>query len=163
MSLKKIEQVKADKGFKIWDLIIYVIIAVLVAVLLTVVFTAFNREPLTGIRISAGSRTTLRYDLIFEYEFGGEVKVYSDTVSVEEDGKGLKVTVKTENNGINVIYIDKTKKTAEMINANCRSKDCMMFLPMSDNSDSITCNSHGIKVEPIFQKDWDDPNQSISK
>lgn len=157
MSLKKIEQVKADKGFKIWDLIIYVIIAVLVAVLLTVVFTAFNREPLTGIRISAGSSTTLRYNLIFEYEFGGEVKVYSDTVSVEEDGKGLKVTVKTENNGINVIYIDKTKKTAEMINANCRSKDCML-LPINNNSGSILCNSHGLKIEPIFNKDLDNGN-----
>ncbi len=163
MSLKKIEQVKADKGFKIWDLIIYGVIAVLVAVLLTVAFTAFNREPLTGIKISAGSRTTLRYTTVFEYEFGGEVKILSDTVSVEEDGKGITVTVKTENNGINVIYVDKSKKTAEMINANCRSKDCMMFLPMKDNSDTITCNSHGIKVEPIIQKDWDDPNQSISK
>ncbi len=110
MSLKKIEQVKADKGFKIWDLIIYGVIAVLVAVLLTVAFTAFNHEPLTGIKISAGSRTTLRYTTVFEYEFGGEVKILSDTVSVEEDGKGITVTVKTENNGINVSMSIKAKR-----------------------------------------------------
>ena len=38
MSLKKVEQVKADKGFKIWDLIIYGVIAVTVAVLFIVIF-----------------------------------------------------------------------------------------------------------------------------
>ena len=33
MSLKKIEQVKADKGFKIWDLVIYGVVLALTAVL----------------------------------------------------------------------------------------------------------------------------------
>ena len=51
MSLKKIEQVKKDKGFKLFDLIIYGVVAVLVAVLFIVVFTTRDASPLTGVRI----------------------------------------------------------------------------------------------------------------
>ena len=50
MSLKKIEQVKADKGFKIFDLIVYAVIIVSVAVAFTVLFTVRDDSPLSGIR-----------------------------------------------------------------------------------------------------------------
>ena len=157
MSLKKVEQVKADRGFRIWDLIIYGIIAVIIAVLFIVAFTAFNTDPLTGIKISVGSRTSLRYEVIFEYKFDGEPNVLSDTVSIEEDGKGITVTVKADNGDLNVIYIDKSEKSVKMINANCKGKDCML-LPINNNSGSITCNSHGLKIEPVIDKNYDSPD-----
>lgn len=157
MSLKKIEQLKADRGFLIWDLVIYGAVAVIIAVLFIVAFTAFDTDPLHGIKISVGSKTSLKYEVIFEYEFGGEAKVLSDTVSIEEDGNGITVTVKAENGDLNVLYIDKSAKSVKMINANCKGKDCML-LPINDNSGSITCNSHGLKVEPIVDKNWDSPD-----
>ena len=64
MSLKKIEQVKKDKGFKIFDLIIYGVIIITVAVLFIVVFTTRNTDPLTGIKVYVNS------EIVFEYEFG---------------------------------------------------------------------------------------------
>jgi len=42
MSLKKIQQVKKDKGFKIFDLIIYGIIILTVAVLFIAIFATRN-------------------------------------------------------------------------------------------------------------------------
>ena len=71
MSLKKIEQVKADKGFKIWDLVIYGVVLALTAVLFVVIFTTRNTDPLTGVEI------TVRGEIVFEYEFGGRPKSHS--------------------------------------------------------------------------------------
>ena len=51
MSLKKVRQTKADKGFKIWDLIVYGAIIALAVVLFIVVFTTRDTSPLSGIRI----------------------------------------------------------------------------------------------------------------
>ncbi len=51
MSLKKVKEVKKDKGFKLFDLIIYGVIAVFVAVLFTVIFTTQNKTPIAGVRI----------------------------------------------------------------------------------------------------------------
>ena len=51
MSLKKIEQVKEDKGFRLFDLIIYGIIVLTVAALFIAVFATRNTDTLTGVRI----------------------------------------------------------------------------------------------------------------
>ena len=44
MSLKKIEQVKKDRGFKIFDLIVYGAVIVAVIVSFVVIFTTKNSE-----------------------------------------------------------------------------------------------------------------------
>ena len=76
MSLKKVEQVKVDKGFKIWDLLIYGLVAVIVAVLFIVVFVTRDESPLTGVRVF------VQGEVVFEYEFDGD-PVYSATVTAE--------------------------------------------------------------------------------
>ena len=63
MSLKKVTQVKADKGFKLPDLIIYCALLVLVAVTFIVVFTTRDDSPLKGIRIYVKS------EIVYEYDF----------------------------------------------------------------------------------------------
>ena len=151
MSLKKIEQVKADKGFRIWDLIIYGVVALLVAVLFISIFITRNKDPLSGITISVKSES------VFEYEFGGTPSVLSDMVTIEEDGKGITVTVCPRQGDLNIVYIDKSAKTVKMKEANCKGKQCLYFAAMKDNSGFIICDPHGIKIEPII-KDWDGPN-----
>ena len=156
MSLKKVEQVKVDKGFKILDFIIYAIIAVTVAVMFLVVFLNRNTDALTGVRVF------VRGEVVFEYEFDG-TPVYSETVTaddVKEDEKGLTVTVNSAGGGVNVIYIDKTAKTAKMLEANCSiRKDCVNAYPwkIDDNSKTITCNPHGLRIEP-FLRDYSSPD-----
>lgn len=151
MSLKKVSQVKADKGFRIWDLIIYGAIAVIVAVLFIVIFTTRNTDPLTGVKISVKSQ------VVFQYSFSGQLEKLSDCVEVKEDVKGITITVKTENEGINELYIDKNKKSVKMVKANCRGKDCIHFPTMTDNGKYIFCSPHGVKVEPLF-RDLNNPD-----
>ena len=148
MSLKKIEQVKADKGFRIWDLIIYGTIIVLVIILFIVVFTTRDNSSLTGIRI------TVKAQVVFEYEFC-EIPEFTDGVTIEEDEKGITVTIISEKDK-NVVFIDKIKKTVKMVEANCKGRQCIYFAAMDDNSDFIYCSPHGLKVEPLH-KDLDNP------
>ncbi len=69
MSLKKVSQVKADKGFKIWDLIVYGAIVIIIAVIFIAVFVTKDAGPLKGIRIYSAE------NLVFEYDFtSGEYK-----------------------------------------------------------------------------------------
>lgn len=150
MSLKKVEQVKADRGFRIWDLIIYGLIIVLTVVLFIVMFTTRNTDPLSGVSI------TVKADTVFEYEFGQTPVIYSDAVEVKEDDKGITVTVRTDKDGLNVIYIDKSAKTVKMKEANCRGKHCIYFAAVKDNSGYIICDPHGIKIEPLI-KDLNSP------
>ena len=152
MALKKIEQVKKDRGFKLFDIIIYGAIILIVVVLFIVLFTTRDSSSLTGIRI------TVKAEIVFEYEFGSTPQ-YSDIVTVEEDGKGITVTIETDGDK-NVVFIDKDKKTAKMIEANCKGKQCIYFAEMNDNSDFIYCSPHGLKVEPLIQ-DLDSPNIKI--
>ena len=155
MSFKKIEQVKNDKWFSLFDLIIYGSIIILVAVLFIVIFTTRDTNPLSGVRIYASAQA------VYEYEFGktqkGEDGILSDGVEVEEDGDGITVTIRSADGDYNVVYIDKSKKSVKMIKANCRGGQCLDFPSMNDNSKFIYCSPHGIKIEP-YTKDLDDPN-----
>ncbi|MDE7439338.1 MAG: NusG domain II-containing protein [Clostridia bacterium] len=152
MALKKIEQVKKDSGFKLFDIIIYGAVLVLVAVLFIVLFTTRDKSTLTGIRIYVHSQ------VVFEYEFGGEPQ-YTDSVEVREDGNGIYVTI-LNGNDKNVVFIDNNRKTVKMTEANCKGKECLYFAAMDNNSDFIYCSPHGVKVEPLKQ-DLDNPNIKI--
>lgn len=159
--LKKIEQVKKDRGFKLFDIIIYGAIIVTVAVLFIVLFTTRDTSSLTGVKIS------VRAEVVFEYAFEGtdpeekEIKCNDGTVvTISHDGdKGIVVTISHDGDK-NEVYIDKDKKTVKMSDANCKGKHCMYFAPMDNNSDFIYCSPHGVKVEPLIQ-DLDSPNIKI--
>ena len=96
MSLKKVEQVKRDRGFKLFDLIIYGVIVLTVAALFLAVFLTRNSDPLSGVRICVDSVT------VFEYEFGKEPTPPSNGVEWIETDKTITVTV-NKNGGTNVI------------------------------------------------------------
>lgn len=150
MSLKKIEQVKKDKGFKVLDLIIYGAVLLVVAVLFIVIFSTHNTDPLSGVKIYVNAQE------VFAYEFGG-VPTNSGRAEVEEDNKGITVTIRSEDGDLNVIYIDKSEKSVKMIETNCRGQQCLYFPAIDNNSKFIYCNPHGLKIEPYF-RDFDNPN-----
>ena len=83
MSLKKVEQVKADKGFKIWDLIIYGAIAVIVAVLFITLFAVRDTSPLKGIRVVLGNEVVYEYD----FENGKQISCNTQIVEITEDNE----------------------------------------------------------------------------
>lgn len=147
MSLKKVTQVKKDKGFKIFDLIIYGAIIALVAVLFIVWFTVSDRTPLGGVRVSVEGQ------VVFEYDFQkDEYEVLSDCVTVEESGDKLTVTVIPHAGERNVIVIDK-KGTVTVTEADCYGKDCKYMPDIKDNSGIIYCSPHKLRIEPLYFED----------
>ena len=145
MSLKKIEQVKKDRGFKLFDIIIYGIVLVIVTTLFIVIFTTRNTDPLTGVKV------TFKAQVVFEYEFDGGIKTNSEQVEVDEDKDGITLTIRSQND-YNVIYIDKSHQTVKMKDANCRGKQCLYFAEIRNNSGFIICEPHGVKIEPLISK-----------
>ena len=142
MALKKIEQVKKDRGFKLFDIIIYGVILLTVAALFIAIFTTRNTDPLTGVKI------TCKAQIVFEYNFDTGIKTKTDQVEIEETDAGITLTIRT-NDDFNIIYINKSKKTVKMKDANCRGKQCLYFAEMKNNSGSIICEPHGIIIQPL--------------
>ncbi len=150
MSLKKIEQTKQDKWFRLFDLIIYGVIIVAVVVLFIVLFTTRDTSGLSGVRI------LIKGETVFEYEFAEDkYSILSDKVEVKEEDGGITVNVRDGDN-FNAVYIDRDKKTAKMSEANCRGKHCLYFSPLKNNSNFISCSPHSVKIEPLIQ-DLDNP------
>ena len=153
MSLKKVEQIKKDKGFRLFDLIIYGVVLAVAVITFIVVFTTRNTDPLTGVKIFVNAEE------VFAYEFGGPDPEESDWVSVDDNG--ITITIRTANNGLNKVYINKSAKTVKMTEANCKGKDCVLYTSeMRNNSDIIFCPPHGVKIEPL-QKNLESPDLEI--
>ena len=162
MSLKKVEQVKRDKGFKLPDLIIYGAIIVLVAVLFIVIFAVPSSESLRGVRIKIYG--TAVFACNFE---DGTYCALTEDGSVEftepEDGKQL-VTVKTDH-GYNVVEINYTDRIVKVVEADCPNGDCIYSnlqpaqIIKSNKSLPVYCNPHGVLIEPLdYTPDYDSPD-----
>ena len=147
MALKKIEQVKKDRGFKLFDIIIYGAVILLVVVLFIVLFTTRDTSSLTGVKV------TVKAQVVFEYEFDSGIKTLSDQIEIAEDENGITLTIRSKDD-LNVIYINKTKKTVKMKEANCKGKQCLYFSEIKNNSGGIICEPHGIIIEPL-KSDFD--------
>ncbi|MDE6868126.1 MAG: NusG domain II-containing protein [Clostridia bacterium] len=150
MSLKKIESVKKDKGFKIWDLIIYGVIIALVIVTFTVVFTTRDTTPLRGVRVYSKGVA------VFEYSFeNGKYNVLSDSAEIEVSDSGETLTVKiTDGSEYNLVEIVKSGSVS-VKEANCHSLDCVYMAPIKDNSGFIFCSPHALRIVP-YDFDPDD-------
>ncbi len=144
MSLKKIGEVKSDKGFKIWDLIIYGAILALVAVLFIVVFTTRDTSPLKGIRVYVSN------EVVYEYNFEkGEGLKKSDCIETIEDGEEkLIIKVNVKDGGYNVLEITKSGGV-KVTQANCGpTPDCVYTPEIKNSGGSIYCSPHMIKIVP---------------
>jgi hypothetical protein len=150
MSLKKVEAVKKEKGFKILDLIVYGIILAVVVVLFIVVFATKNTDALSGVRIYS------KGEAVFEYSFETfEYKQLSNSVTVEtEEAEGVLTVKIISSDGYNVVRIDKSGKV-KVTDADCRNKDCTYMPEITDNSGIIYCSPHGLRVVP-YDFDADD-------
>jgi len=144
MSLKKIEQVKTDKGFKIWDILIYALIAITVVALFISVFATRDKSPLKGIRVVVVNDTVFEYD----FESGEQNVLDSSRVEIaEETSDSLKIIIKPNKDEYNTVLINKSG-SVKITEANCRRRDCVYTSEIKDNSGVIFCLSHAVKIEP---------------
>lgn len=142
MSVKKIDEIKSDRGFKVRDLFIYGAIFLLALVIFITAFATADKSPLSGVRVY------VRDDVVFEYGFeNGRYKVYdTDSVSVANSGDALEVTVNC-GGGFNRIKLYKSGRVS-VTEADCYSQTCVKTPDITDSSSFIFCSPHRLRVVP---------------
>lgn len=148
MSLKKVESVKKEKGFKLPDLIIYGAIFLLVAALFIAVFATRNTDPFQGVQVFVNNTAVMYYD--FDK---GELKILAKDGSVQApDGDTdsvFTVKVSAGEEGYNVIEIDRTARSVGIIEANCGTRDCVHTPSINNNNGIIFCSPHKLRIIPF--------------
>lgn len=146
MSLKTIKQVKDNKIFRLWDIVIYVLLVTAIVAMFIVMFQK-NKSAgdITGVEISYKNTVVGSFsfeDNSFTDKGGTEV---SFEVS-EEEGIVNIVIYMAEGNGYNILVIDCEQRRASMKDANCSSdKDCT-YMSIKKPIDSIICIPHDLVI-----------------
>lgn len=151
MSLKKVESVKSEKGFKLPDLIVYGVILVLVAVLLITVFATRNTDPFQGVRVYVNQTAVMSYDFNKGGLEGLEITARDGSVEAPESvtGSVFSVKVRVREEGYNIIEIDQSSRSVKVIEANCGSRDCVHTRAIEDNNGIIFCSPHRLRIIPF--------------
>ncbi len=144
MSLKKVEQVKGDKLFRLADLIIYGVIAALAAALFFALFLTRDGGDLRGIRIY------VRDKIVFEYDFEeNSYEIKDGCAEITEKSGDVLILKITAENGYNIVRIDGSARSVSVTEADCRSRDCVHTPPIADNGSIIYCSPHFLLIEPF--------------
>lgn len=152
MSLEKIDKIKADKGFKLADLIIYAAIAVIIVAVFLAVFLTRDSGELSGISVSVNDNE------IFTYSFSSrKYEVLDDERigQIEENDEILYIEIFCDK-GYNVLKIDIADGVVSISDADCRGGDCL-YQKIENNSGMIYCSPHRLRVVP-YGFDGDDGN-----
>lgn len=146
MSLKKVGEAKKDRGFKIWDLLVYGIVVVIIAVMFIVVFAAKDTSPLQGVCIYIDNSPVFEYDFI-----NGDYSILDDgcVEIISDDSDKLTANFHFKGEGFNTVEIDKVSVSVTVTDADCGSKDCTYMRDIVDNSGIIYCSPHRLKIIPV--------------
>lgn len=142
MSKTTLENVKKDKGFQIFDLIVYGVIVLIVAVSFIAVFATKDKSPLTGVKVY------LEEIAVFEYDLENDKYEITEgyNIDVSDNGDSLQVKISTEA-GYNLIEIEK-KGRVRIKEADCHGRDCVYSPAIKDNNGIIFCSPHRLKITP---------------
>ena len=144
---KQVLQLKEQKPFKLFDVILYAVIAVFIVGL----FVAFFQKTDSNF---VGVDVNLDGEVIMNYRFENDViKVgdkWKDKILVSYDGD-LIIVKFVFGKDYNVLEIDKAKKCAKMIEANCSyHKECVNNFPVIDSADKFTiCAPHKLQIRGV--------------
>ena len=149
MSLKKVQQVRSDKGFKIWDIVVYIALAALIiALFIAFVFTR-DSSPITSIEITYGfgenAQTVCAYNFITDTLAVSSAEHI--TVNYQTDD-GIELCFFGSDSGeYNIIYIDKTNVSVCVTKANCPAQDCVYTAAITNKSSlPIICSTHQMVI-----------------
>jgi hypothetical protein len=145
--------VRSDKGFRIFDLIIYGAVAVLIVALFLAFVVFRDRSQIDGVS------AYINNELVFTYTFeDDEYKIVKeDNVQIiSDDDKELKVKF-VIGDGYNDMTINKYERSANVTDADCSArKDCVYMDSITEKSKSIHCTPHGLKILPAGYEAVDD-------
>ena len=151
MSKETLNQVKKERGFKLYDLIIYAVIVALIVLAFVLSGTLLKGESIDGIEIRHKNA------VVFTYLFNGDKYEIKDgekveIVSNDEDTLTIKFYPENLKYKYNQIEIDKVKKTVKVVEATCSTrKDCVHTQELKSNSQSIICIPHELIILPLGQ------------
>ncbi|MBE7088978.1 MAG: hypothetical protein E7370_05665 [Clostridiales bacterium] len=158
MSINKIKAVRADKGFRIADLIAYGAIALLIVFLFVATAIIFGEaEPLTGVKILYTNKDAYTID----FETGEQNIIMPEKIKVEEETEVkiiLRFYLAEDLSDYNIIEINKVERSATVTQADCSTrKDCVYMEKITDTSKVIMCTPHALKIVPFdFEEPEDD-------
>ena len=148
MSLKKVTQVKADRGFKIWDIAVYAFLAALIAALFAAFVFVRGGTPLESVVITIGFGEEQR--TVCAYDFVSDRLDISDPERVEvlsDDDSALKLVFHADGTEYNEILIDKAAVSVRVTNANCPALNCVYTAAItSGSSPPIICATHAMII-----------------
>ena len=160
MSQKKVDQLKQDRFFKIWDILIYGAIALIVAAVFLAVFLTGDNSALSAVEGQYNNEPVFYYDFSSD-----ELTVYmEDNVeyAYSEDGNGLMITFCIDGGSLtlpsdyNIIFIDKSALSVAVTESDCFSRlDCVHTPAITDNSGVIVCTPHNFQIVPAGFSDID--------
>ncbi len=143
MRKKTIEDVKNSKYFTAWDIVPYVVVLA-VAVVLLLVFLLPGKEQMTGFYVECAGARVMDYDFSTD-EFATD-EGFDEEIEIIPENGGYTVRIGTEE-GYNVFFVDKEKRTVKMVDADCSfSQDCTYMPAMEKSGDSIICAPHKLKI-----------------
>lgn len=154
MSYKKVRQVKQDKYFRIWDLLVYGAVIVIIVALLLYTLLTRDSSPADGIKVSYRGEQVMLYDYS-----SGDLNYNPDYIEIQknDDTQIIAVFYTADKSGYNIIKIDKGEHSAEVTDANCSThKDCVYTPAIKDNSSAISCPPHLLIIEPTSRTMSDD-------
>lgn len=150
MAIKKIEQIKEGKWFRVWDLVAYGVIVVIIAALFLALFLSRDTSPADGIKISYNGTAVFTYDYASgkpEVLSESNIEIISDT-----DEKLTLIFYTAERKGHNTVVIDKVKKSVKVTEADCSTHmDCVYMPALTDKSSIISCTPHFMLIEPLVR------------
>lgn len=158
MSLKKVRQVRKDRFFKIWDILIYGLIAAVVAALFIAAALTADNSALQSVEVRYNNALAFFYDFSAdEYEIS-----LPQNIAVEENEDGLTVTFCTDGGSLaeprdyNIIFIDKSARTVSVTESDCSNrKDCVHTRAITNSSGVIACTPHRLEISPPGFSDID--------
>lgn len=155
MSIRKIEQIKEGRFFRLSDLIIYGVILIVTAALFLAYFLTRDNSAADGFKVRYGDRVVFTY--YYDKDEYDKIKYPENIEITSDDSEKLCLTFYTDGKkGYNKITVDKKERTAFVQEADCTRKDCVHSAPLRGNSTVISCLSHNMHIEPLKRKVVDD-------
>ena len=162
MSIKKIQGVKQDKGFKLADLIAYgAIILFIVFLFIATAIIFAEAEPLSAVKILYKNQNAYTIN----FESGEQNFIMPEKFKVEEE-TDIKIVLRfylTEDySDYNLIEINKIERSVTVTEADCSTrKDCVYMEKITDTSGVIMCTPHALKILPFDFENPDDDGTII--
>ena len=155
MSLKKVKQVRGDRGFRIWDLAVYAALAVIIiALFIAFVFTA-DSSPITSVSIVSGFGSEQHTICTYNFQTDALNILDNSAISVSHSkSDGIELTFRGSGDEYNVIYIDKANHSVSVTSANCPAQDCVHSPHITANSSlPIVCATHELVIRSDVSDD----------